>query len=39
MAGALTILDDQYGGIEAYLRGQANMTTTALENLRKRLVA
>jgi protein-tyrosine phosphatase len=39
MAGALTILDDRYGGIEAYLRGPANMTITSLENLRKRLVA
>jgi protein-tyrosine phosphatase len=39
MADALTIVDDQYGGIETYLRGPANMTTTALENLRTRLVA
>ena len=39
MADALTILDNDYGGIEAYLRGRAGMTTTALEDLRTRLVA
>jgi len=39
MADALTVLDDDYGGIEAYLRGPAHMTTTALENLRTRLIA
>lgn len=39
MADALDLLDNQYGGIESYLRGPAGMTDTALTELRRRFVA
>jgi protein-tyrosine phosphatase len=38
MASALEVLDNDYGGIEAYLRGPAAMTSTALDRLHDQLV-
>jgi len=38
MAEALTVLDDEYGGIEAYLRDPAEMDASTLEELRRVLV-
>jgi protein-tyrosine phosphatase len=39
MAETLDMVDAEYGGIEAYLRGPANMSTETLAELRVRLVA
>jgi protein-tyrosine phosphatase len=39
MAQALDLVDNEYGGIESYLRGPAAMTDTALSDLRRRFVA
>jgi protein-tyrosine phosphatase len=38
MAEALALLDDDYGGIEPYLRGPAGMSAESLGSLRARLV-
>jgi protein-tyrosine phosphatase len=38
MAEALSVLDDEHGGIEAYLRGPAPMGTDMLDALRRLLV-
>jgi protein-tyrosine phosphatase len=38
MAEALAVLDDEFGGIEAYLLGPGEMTATAAAALRARLV-
>jgi protein-tyrosine phosphatase len=38
MADALGVLDEQYGGIEVYLRGPGEMKDEALKALRSRLV-
>lgn len=38
MAEALSVLDDDHGGIEAYLRGPAALSTGTLEMLRRLLV-
>jgi protein-tyrosine phosphatase len=38
MAATLTVLDDECGGVEAYLRGPAGMDPTVLGELRRRLV-
>jgi protein-tyrosine phosphatase len=39
MAEALAVLDEEYGGIEAYLRGPAAMDGETLDALRQRLVS
>jgi protein-tyrosine phosphatase len=39
MAESLDLLDNDYGGIESYLRGPAGMTDAALADLRSRFVA
>jgi Tyrosine phosphatase family len=38
MADALAVLDGEYGGVEAYLRGQAGMAAEVLDRLRSELV-
>jgi protein-tyrosine phosphatase len=38
MAETLTVLDDEYGGVEAYLRGPAGMERSTLDALRRILV-
>jgi hypothetical protein len=39
MHEAITAIDSDYGGIEAYLTGPAGMTPSALRALRSSLVA
>lgn len=38
LAHALELVDDEYGGVEAYLRGPAGLTDQTLESLRARLI-
>ena len=38
LADAMATLDDEYGGIEAYLRGPAGMERSTLDELRRRLI-
>jgi protein-tyrosine phosphatase len=39
LADALDLIDSEYGGVEAYLRGPAGMSSRSLDDLRARFVA